>query len=741
MGDLTNLQYLYLHENMLSGTIPAEIGDLTRLQILTLYSNALSGEIPAKLGDLTRLRKLDLSRNMLSGEIPAELGGLTNLQELYLWSNMLSGEIPAELGGLANLQYLYLWGCGLSGAIPAELGGLANLQYLYLWGCGLSGAIPAELGDLANLEGLDLSRNTLSGKIPAELGDLTSLWLLYLNDNQLSGAIPTELGDLANLEGLDLSRNILSGEIPAELGDLADLTELYLNGNTGLTGTIPPELENLADLQVFDIRNTGLCVTAGSDLHAWLATINFQGDVCGGGGGGSVGGRGGAPRTSTPSAPRDLTVVGGDGQAVLSWDAPEDDGGTAITDYEYRINQTGDWIPIGSTDTTHTVTGLVNGTVYVFEVRAVNAAGRSASTNRAEATPEAPEVFTLDFAHFANGDGLTSDLVLVNVGTQPVRPALYFYNTEGALVSAESVVEMTGDLEIAEDGGLTVQTAMEPLGELTISTHGQGELVSGSAKVVSGGPIGGVLRFDLPGIGVAGVGASPPVSDALFPVRRQEAGINTRGGGPQPGIEPGNRAVRIDARGRAARRREYPSSGQRAVVLVHRRGVPCRRYVRFRGVGALRCSRSGDVHRRGSGTGCRPPHLHHPTGASGAPRRREGGGADLRAFRQWGWHHLRSGVRESIHRAEPSRAHPLSFGHPSGPARPLLLRSGGLADGRRIGGGYHRRSGGHGGRQPEHPDGDGAAGSAHDLDPRSRGVGERIGAGGRGRAYRRGAAL
>ena len=51
--------------------------------------------------------------------------------------------------------------------------------------------------------------------------------------------------------------------------------------------------------------------------------------------------------------------------------------------------------------------------------------------------------------------------------------------------------------------------------------------MTGSVKVVSDGPIGGVLRFDLPGIGVAGVGASQPVQDALFPARRQEGGINT----------------------------------------------------------------------------------------------------------------------------------------------------------------------------------------------------------------------
>ena len=239
----------------------------------------------------------------------------------------------------------------------------------------------------------------------------------------------------------------------------------------------------------------------------------------GGGGGG-----GGAPRTSAPGAPSNLTAVGGDGQAVLNWDAPSSDGGAEITDYEYRINRSGPWISIGSTETTYTVTGLVNGTAYVFEVRAVNAAGRSASSNRAEATPE---VFTLDFAHFANGALITSDLVFVNVGTHPIRPALYFYDQEGQPIAAESMVEVTGDLEIREDGSLSIQTAMEPLGELTISTHGQGELVSGSVKVVAFGPIGGVLRFDLPGIGVAGVGASPPLSDAIFPVRRQEAGINT----------------------------------------------------------------------------------------------------------------------------------------------------------------------------------------------------------------------
>ena len=52
----------------------------------------------------------------------------------------------------------------------------------------------------------------------------------------------------------------------------------------------------------------------------------------------------------------------------------------------------GRWILIGSTDTTHTVTGLVNDTVYTFQVRTVTRIGRSQPSDPAEATPIAQVV-------------------------------------------------------------------------------------------------------------------------------------------------------------------------------------------------------------------------------------------------------------------------------------------------------------------------------------------------------------
>ena len=528
LGDLSELLTLWLDDNQLTGSIPAALGDLSNLLNLDISENMLTGSIPAELRSLTNLRYLYLHNNELSGEIPAELGDLSSLLRLRLNDNELTGSIPAKLGDLSNLEILWLYSNELTGSIPAELGDLSELRFLYLHNNQLTGSIQAELGNLASLQSLLLNDNQLTGSIPEALGDLSNLEELWLHSNQLSGSIPAALGDLSNLLNLDISENMLTGSIPAELGNLASLQDLRISENM-LSGPLPLTLSALSQLLVLDIRSTMLCAPTDTAFQAWLATITFQGAVCaatppgrGGGGGG-----GGGPRTSAPGSPRNLTATGGNGEVVLTWEAPARDGGSAITDYEYRINRRNPWTSIGSTNITHTVTGLDNGTAYVFEVRAVNRIGKSFSSNRAETTPEAPEVFTLDFAHFANGTGITSDLVLVNVAPQPIRPAIYFYDTEGALVSAESVVDVTGDLEVTEDGALTVQMEMEPLGELTISTHGQGELVSGSVKVLSDGPIGGGVRYGVPEIGVAGVGASQPVRDVLFPARRQEGGIRT----------------------------------------------------------------------------------------------------------------------------------------------------------------------------------------------------------------------
>ena len=129
--------------------------------------------------------------------------------------------------------------------------------------------------------------------------------------------------------------------------------------------------------------------------------------------------------------------------------------------------------------------------------------------------------------HFANGDGVTSEVVLMNLDSEPVRPLLYLDNPDGAPIDPETVVDVMGDLQVTDDGALTVPTGMAPLGELAISTHGEGDLVSGAVKLIADGPIGGMLRFNRPDVGEAIVGAGAPTGDAVFPARRQEGGVTT----------------------------------------------------------------------------------------------------------------------------------------------------------------------------------------------------------------------
>ena len=234
---------------------------------------------------------------------------------------------------------------------------------------------------------------------------------------------------------------------------------------------------------------------------------------------------------AVPGAPA-LTARGGNGAVTLRWNAPANDDGAPILSYDVRYRDSGAswgaWMEVegGATARSITITGLTNATSYEFQVRAVNGKGAGA-----EATTESTPMPGLNFAHFANGEQggvtITSEIVLVNVETSKICPAVFFYNQMGEQIDAGMVVDLVGDLMITEDGGVAPAMGLKGLGEITISTHGRGALVIGSAQVSSDGRIGGVLRFALPPIGVAGVGASEPVNDAIFPARWMKDGINT----------------------------------------------------------------------------------------------------------------------------------------------------------------------------------------------------------------------
>ena len=108
-----------------------------------------------------------------------------------------------------------------------------------------------------------------------------------------------------------------------------------------------------------------------------------------------------------PAAPTNFAGAAGDGQVALSWSNPDN---ATITKYQYRHIYALDWTDIpgsGAGTTGHTVTGLTNGTLYAFQVRAVNAGGNGVAYS-AQATPVSRCDFNNDGAVDLSDFGLFS---------------------------------------------------------------------------------------------------------------------------------------------------------------------------------------------------------------------------------------------------------------------------------------------------------------------------------------------
>ena len=225
------------------------------------------------------------------------------------------------------------------------------------------------------------------------------------------------------------------------------------------------------------------------------------------------GGRGGL--LFPPEAPAGLMAMPGEGAVRLEWSPPKSDGGTPILRYEYRLKEGrgefGEWTPIedstpGEVNATgYTVGELGNGTVYVFELRAVNLVGNGRESEAVEV------VMLLDRAYWSNfraGDlqGVEASLERGPFGGGPQSLRLRFgadlrfeeseLDGEGEVRGTRSgsygyryTSRTTGELRLDYDGGESC--------ELRLTFRGEG---AGSYSYRCSGVLGGQGSFRMSGL-------------------------------------------------------------------------------------------------------------------------------------------------------------------------------------------------------------------------------------------------
>ncbi|XBH94114.1 hypothetical protein VPH35_084950 [Triticum aestivum] len=306
----SNVSYVNISCNQISGRLPATLEFMTSAQMLdlnsngftapmlrelVLFANHINGTIPIYVCQLQYMQVLDLSENLLVGQLPQcskgrddkeELNttvdpGNRQLSALILHSNNLSGKFPEFLQYSPVLTLLDLSHNKFEGELPTWTSGkLPYLSFLLLRHNMFSGSIPLELTEQVHLQFLDLANNRIAGAIPRGLAKLKAMaqYSKTRSDNPLESKFGSTGVDnhieaikyddsqqivmkgqqlyytsaIVYMVGLDFSCNNLLGEIPEEIASLFGLKLLNISHNQ-FSGKIPDKIGLLRGLESLDL--------------------------------------------------------------------------------------------------------------------------------------------------------------------------------------------------------------------------------------------------------------------------------------------------------------------------------------------------------------------------------------------------------------------------------------------------------------------------------------------------------
>ncbi|MFX3634577.1 MAG: S-layer homology domain-containing protein [Candidatus Pristimantibacillus sp.] len=209
-----------------------------------------------------------------------------------------------------------------------------------------------------------------------------SLLFTFVEGKTLTLAI--DISDTTPVPGAPLLKPAVPGDAKASLEwspvDGSSGYTIYQSDNSTTVGT---EVGSVSG-SVYDYTATGL--TNGMTYYFTVKGTNYQGDSL-------LSNTVSTTPFTVPDAPTISAVTADNGQALVHFTPPLNDGGRPITSYEVTAS------PGGTTATGSAspikVTGLTNGTTYTFTVKAINLAGSgAASAASSYVTPSAPPSVT-----------------------------------------------------------------------------------------------------------------------------------------------------------------------------------------------------------------------------------------------------------------------------------------------------------------------------------------------------------
>lgn len=194
--------------------------------------------------------------------------------------------------------------------------------------------------------------------------------------------------------------------------------------------------------------------------------------------------------STVPSSPTNVVATPGNGQVSLTWSAPND-GGSAITDYKVEYSTNGNFWTVFSydvsTSTSLIVTGLTNGTLYVFRVSATNAVG------------------TGNPSGFSNA---------VRIATTPGAPSI---TNVSRLANSGTAIELFWSAP-ASDGGLTITQYIIQYSNNSGSSFQTTIISAGSFSTIIGGLQTGISHiFKIAAVNSVGAGPFSANSAAIIP--------------------------------------------------------------------------------------------------------------------------------------------------------------------------------------------------------------------------------